>query len=83
MEWVCNYRETVEVCEMRPTDDGLGKRKTKVATRTGKIDLLIDREKLREYARKALESRSGKAVLAHGAIKFKVDIDRFGYEFAG
>ena len=62
----------VEVCEMRPTDDGLGRKSTKVAERTAEVEMIIDREKLAMYCRRAVGNKKGTSQLANGAIVFRV-----------
>jgi hypothetical protein len=59
---------TIDLTHMVPTDDGKGRTCRKRGERTGHVRVTINPDKLREFARKAMGSRKGRATSMHGAI---------------
>lgn len=63
---------TADVTEMAPTSDGYGNRCQKIATRKGTVQIMVDLELLRGYARAALSSKGGKCSGMNGAVVCRV-----------
>ncbi len=65
------HQIVVDLHAMVKTADGFGKVKTKTGERRGRVVVSFDAEKLVDYAIKAMKSKHGKSILAHGGIIFK------------